>query len=211
MTRYKLAALAAIITTVWACMGLTAVPASAATVSQITLPVGYPAGVALDALGWGGTGTPASCTTGAAAVNDEVGVWNTASAGCASQWDILIAAGQTAPDVVQLEYAPDGNTSAGLCVSTVTDVQGAFARLRPCATGLNEWQDFTEVAAHSDIAGAVILQAGLEPLPTAASNTTTATAGFALNDRAFGRDGAAVISFPPTTGENQLWSIGPGI
>lgn len=203
MNTRRIAALAATLITVLAVIGLTGIPARAATVSQITLPVGYPAGVALDALGWGGTGSSASCTTGAATVNDEVGVWNTAAAGCASQWSIVIAAGQTLATVVQLEYAPDGNTSADLCVSTVTDVQGAFARLRPCATGLNPWQDFSEVAVASDIAGAVELRAE--------GAGVAGWTAYNLNDRAFGKDGAAVISYPPTSGENQLWSIGPAI
>jgi len=195
--RYLYVALAALLAPL---MFLAAPARAAVATSQLTLPVGYTDGVALDALGWGGTGTAASCATGTAAINDEVGVWETSRAGCAADWDVLTvtAATTTTPAVVRLEYAPDGNLS-GYCVSTVTDVERSYARLRPCANPgtVNQWQDFTETAAASDIPGAVVLEAASEP-PV-----------YALNDRAFGKDGSPVISWPPTTGENQLWSIGP--
>jgi hypothetical protein len=174
------------------------VAAEAATPVQITLPAldataANPNGLALDALNWGGVGNSSTCTTGDGVSNSPVGVWRAAGAGCASDWVILADA---TPGTYQIQYQPDGNASANLCVSTIGNSVGVHARLRPCAVGGNAWQTFHNVAdPNTDITGGVLIES---------------TAGLALNDAAFGGNGSPVISFTPSltgTAVNQIWLI----
>ena len=194
-------------------------PASAATPHTYTVPV--KGSLSLDALGWAGTGSPATCTTGAAVVNAQVGFYTAGAvyppgAGCAADFaEVNVTAAATVSAFATflaahpgslgpflLQYAPNGITTASACVSTVTDVQGAFARLRTCAgTGTlggvgsvaNMWQTFALVP-NGD--GFYQIEAFTETTP------------YFLNDKGFGGKGSPAISWVSTTGENQLFDRG---
>ena len=192
-----------------------ALPASAvtpacaplATVADHGYQVPFAGGLALDAVGWGGSGARATACTGAL-VNDGIVVYNTAHAGVAADFTPVQT---TTAGLYSLVYTPGNYVSLAnpLCVSTVTDVLRAYARLRSCgdvtvtynsATGQatlvggaanNEWQNFKFADA-----GDGFFQI---------SASTEATPGpFVLNDKGFSKVGP-VISYTPTSGENQIW------
>ena len=129
--------------------------ASAATPDQITLPLDSsavnPGGLALDALGWAGSGN-SMCPS--VTVNAEIGVFPAYRAGCASQWQVIQVVASSAnispplpvPGTVfgdEIVFTPNGAVATnggadpnGFCVSTVTDVEHAVARIRPCSATL---------------------------------------------------------------------------
>jgi hypothetical protein len=196
-------------------LGAAAVPAQAlSAVHTYTVPVSgpqgfQPPGLSLDALDWAGTGNNGTCTTGAAQVNSLVGFWRAGAthAGCAADFtEVAVTAavpgGEPAgTTAVQLQYAPGGLVNASMCVSTVTDVQGAFARLRGCVAGGNPWQDFLLIPKGD---GLFQIQAFTGPLPAAGTDGAVAP-GYFLNDKRFGGNGTPAISWTSTTGENQLF------
>jgi hypothetical protein len=183
--------------------------------------------LALDALNWGGSGHAGSECTGAL-VNDAIGVYAAAHAGGPADFTQvfvplanLSSAQATAcgsftavlSGCFELVYTPDDQASSSpLCVSTVTVVQGAYARLRGCTNvtesvvsgagvlsfatgsngGVNVWQDF---ALKPEGDGFNFIEAVLEPSP----------GPYVLNDAGFGGDGSHVISWVPSMSENQLW------
>lgn len=181
--------------------------APAATVADhgYALPIG--GNLSLDALNWGGGGSAANACAGAM-VNDQIVVWQAAHAGVAA--DFTAVANGTG-GLFSLVYTPGDqvSTSAPLCVSTVTDVERAYFRLRGCGdvtatynagtgtvtlagtTPNNEWQNFSFPNAGDGFAQ---IEASTEGTP------------FFANDRAFGGDGSPVISYTNTTGENQIWA-----
>lgn len=154
-------------------------------------------GQALNAINWGGGGSKSAACTGAVS-NDNVKTWHYPGSSVASDFTVVPLGGTVQPAVCttfpatgcfQLEYTP-GNQQSGLCVSTVLDLKGAYARLRPCAglatTGigsvLNQWQDFTLVAVGD---GFNQIEAITEPTP------------YSLNIAGFGGNGTQVISWSP--------------
>lgn len=195
-------------------LSLGAAGAAGATTGQLTLPVAYPQGVAMDALNWGGTGTSASCAAGTANANAYIGVWKTTGAGCASQFRVVLLNGSTSFEIV---YAPDGvpATNGGLdpkgfCVSTYANAPGAFARLRPCAgtlvstagvftateaAPLNAWQTFEYVQGTVDDPNAQQIENAVD------------SQHLCLNDKAFGGNGSHVISYSCTPFRaNEAWT-----
>lgn len=184
--------------------------ADAATAISYQTPV--KGGLLLNAANWGGTGSKAATIGGNGVVNDRIDVWSPGNASVASDFVDVPVTGLTtaqqnlctangATGCFKIEYAPAGHLS-GLCVSTVTAVQGAYARLRGCAAtdqsgGANVWQDFAETLGGDALNQ---LQAVLEP------------GAFVLNDKAWGGNGSQVISWPSASGmgsENQLWEKVP--
>lgn len=187
--------------------------ASAATDLSFQTPIH--GGLLLNASNWGGEGSKAGTLLSGGVVNDAIDVWVPASASVASDFTIVPVSGLTteqqtactgggATGCFLIEYTP-GAESTGLCVSTVSDTLGAFARLRHCAAPVqdgaavighgpvNQWQDFAETFGGDQLNQ---LQAVLEPTP------------FVLNVKAFGGKGAQVISWTSVSGfgaENQLW------
>lgn len=157
-------------------------------------------GFDLDALNWGinpQTGT---------SYNDEVAVWSQASAGRAADFvqvpvnSTVVSSGPAVPSAASthpffIEFAPKGVLS-GYCVSTITDAQGAYARLRLCAanassSSFNPWQSFVEIPQGD---GFFQFEAYGENVP------------YVLNDRAWGGNGSPVISYPGQgAAENQIW------
>ncbi len=182
-------------------LGLSASPAHAALpVTMITLPAldasaANPNGLALDALNWAGEGNNSTCSTGAGVVNSPVGMYKAASAGCAADWQLVTVPGSSG--VFQIQYNPNGKTSADLCVSTIGNTAGVHMRLRPCATGPNVWQDFKQVTdANVDITNAVLIE--------------DVASGLAMNDKGFGGNQSPVISWPASTSQtavNQIWNV----
>src|SRR5260370_34168459 len=181
---------------------------------QITLPIH--GGVAMDALNWGGTGqATGNCTE--AVINDSIGVYNAAGAGCASHLDIVPLTGtNAAPDPFEILYAPNGAIPVtgslgaapnGYCVSTYANVPGTHYRLRGCSavltgtnaapvatvTGVNPWQDFTEISGQFDSSAVLIGATG---------QTMYA------NDKGYGGDQSPVISWPVVAfhGANEGWT-----
>lgn len=156
-------------------------------------------GMDLDALNWGinpQTGT---------SYNDEVAVWAEPTAGRAADFVLVpvssSAIGWTAANKgFLIEFAPKSVLS-GFCVSTITDSDGAFARLRPCAQNaptvanptfsVNPWQTFTEVPQGD---GFFQFEAVYESVPKF------------LNVKGFGGSGTPVVSYHSTgNAENQIW------
>lgn len=180
-------------------LALTGQPSHAAnpptrfTLDAIGASSSNPFGQALNANNWGGTGSASvTCGTGAGVVNDNVGVWKNSGAGCASDWQIV--ANTTPVNTFEIEYNPGGNTSASLCVSTIANLTGTRARLRPCSfTGTNPWQTFIRVPEpNSDITGGFEIEAAL---------TTTQCAGgpCVLNDLRYAQNNAMSIAVWPNT------------
>lgn len=154
-------------------------------------------GQALDAINWGGSGSAAAACTGAV-VNDNIKTWVNSHAGAAADFTPVPT---TVAGTFQLVYTPGNkvSTTAPLCVSTVLDQKGAYARLRPCAglavavdggTGLatitagagNMWQDFSAV---NEGDGFFQLEATQETTP------------YSLNIKGYGGSGTQVISWTP--------------
>lgn len=207
-TKKIVAAASSLIAVASAAVGLTAIPAHAATAFSYQTPVR--GGLLLNASKWGGEGSKAATIGGHGVVNDPIDVWSPSNASVASDFVDVPVTGLSdgaattcsgAGGCFLIEYAPAGNLS-GLCVSTVTDVKGAYARLRGCApsnqaAGFNQWQDFAETQGGDALNQ---LQAVLEPTP------------YVLNDKAYGGNGSQVISWSSTSGmgsENQLWEVVP--
>ncbi len=153
-------------------------------------------GQALDAINWGGSGHASTACSGAL-VNDNIKTWTYHGAGVAADFTAVV----TGVGIAQLVYTPGNQVNVGnpLCVSTVLDSKGAFARLRPCAgltvtvdavtgnaaiaaTTGNQWQNFSGV---SEGDGFVQLEAVHEPVP------------YSLNIAGFGGSGTQVISWTP--------------
>jgi hypothetical protein len=181
--------------------GLATSASAAIPATVIVLPALYtsssnPLGMALVPLNWAGIGNNSTCTTGAAVVNDTMGVWQAAHAGCAADWQIV----PDSTNTFQIQYNANGLTSANLCVSTISNLQGTRSRLRPCAPGGNTWQAFETEPANSDITG------GVEIVPVADPS-------LALNDFGYKGNGGSVGLWPITTGVNQIWAsvAGPGL
>lgn len=175
-----------------------AIPATVIALPALGTSAANPLGQALNAKNWAGIGNSSTCVTGNGVVNDPVGTWAVNSAGCASDFQILV---DPAPGTFQIQYNPHGNTSANLCVSTIANLQGEFSRLRPCAPGGNTWQTFRTIPASSDITG------GVEIVPVAAP-------ALALNDFGWKTNAASQVGlWPITTGVNQIWAsvAGPGL
>lgn len=160
-------------------------------------------GQALDAIGWGGSGSKAMACTGAV-VNDEIRTFQYPAASVAADFTPVA----TGIATVQLVYTPGNqvSTTAPLCVSTVLDQLKTAARLRPCAgltvtvnlgTGLativpttgNLWQNFSADAVGD---GFFQLEASTEPAP----------GPFSLNISGAGGNGTPVISWFPLVNEN---------
>jgi hypothetical protein len=188
------------------------------------------ADLALDALGWGGSGNPGSACTGAV-VNDAIGVYATAHAGGAADFtQVAVPLANLSPAQAtacgsltavlsrcfELVYTPDGQvSSAPLCVSTVTVTQGAYARLRGCTnvtervvSGLGGVLGFSTggnggVNGWQDFA--------LKPVSASATGSFIEAVleprpgPYVLNDAGFGGDGSHVISWVASASENQLW------
>lgn len=186
-----------------------ALPASAASltppgscaVSTTTMAHSYVSpihgGQALNAINWGGSGRLATACTGAV-TNDNLKTWHYPGSSVASDFTAIPLGGTVQPAVCttapatgcyQLEYTP-GNQLSGLCISTVLDLKGAYARLRPCAglatsgigSVINQWQDFAFIAVGD---GFNQIEAILEPTP------------YSLNIAGFGGNGTQVISWTP--------------
>ena len=200
-----------------AAAGFATAGASAASAATVCAPlasvsdVGYQSpihgGLALDAVGWGGGQSAANACTGAQ-VNDRIVVWQTSHAGVAADFTPVL----TTTGNYQLVYTPGNQVSvtAPLCISTVTDSEYAYARLRGCAgltvtvngaTGQatmtaaagNEWQNFKFVPQGDGFNQIEAVQE-LSPGP------------FVLNIKGWGGDGTQVISFPGTgAAENQIF------
>jgi len=101
----------------------------------------------------------------------------------------------------EIEYNPSGLTTAGLCVSTIANITGVRARLRPCSfTGTNPWQTFIRVAeANSDITGGFEIQAAL--------TTTQCNGGpCVLNDLRYAQNnGLSIAVWPNTHTVNEIF------
>lgn len=205
-------------------LSLGAAGAAGATANQLTLPVAYPQGVAMDALGWAGTNTSASCAAHSANTFAYVGVWKSTGAGCASQFRLVpLTVGATAPGPngpFEILYAPNGvaanveastgvSVSDGFCVSTYANSQGTFARIKHCAatltqntvTGLYSAAETTANAWQNfQSVGNTVDNPGAMQIQDVAS-------GLCLNDKAFGGNGSHVISWtctPPRA--NEAWT-----
>lgn len=214
-------------------LSLGAAGAAGATTGQLTLPVAYPQGVAMDALNWGGTGTSASCAAGNAVSNAYIGVWKSTGAGCASLFKPVAidvnGNGIDPKDPAQpfeLVYSPNGSPATnggtvpnGFCVSTYANSSGTFARLRPCQAVLNlsggvytategsvavpvkvpnQWQTFRTQQGTVDDPGAVQIE----------TLATDGPGALCLNDKAFGGNGAHVISYSCTPYRaNEAWNV----
>lgn len=171
----------------------------------------------LDAIGWGGSGSRLTACTGAV-VNDNIKTFQYSSAGVAADFTPVATSATT----FQLVYTPGNevSTTAPLCVSTVLDQRGVFARLRPCAglavtvstvTGNativpgagNQWQNFRFSSVGDGFSEITATQ---EPAP----------GPFSLNIAGYGGNGTQVISWTPfatCTGlgcaENQIFEVLP--
>jgi hypothetical protein len=192
-------------------------------------------GVVMDAVGWGGGGSAANACLGAK-VNDQITIWQPTAgdghvgAGIAADFTPVavsfpagdnsaaaLACGETGAQVVttpskcfELAYTP-GNQNSGLGISTITNVDGSFARLRTSAsldqTGLstpptgfvpvNQWQDFMTVPQGD----------GFSQLEAVLSTTSTKVY---LNIRGWGGNGTPVIAYQSTgAAQNQIWEQVP--
>jgi hypothetical protein len=140
-----------------------------------------------------------------------VKTWQVSNASIAS--DFTAEPVGTSPTEFQLVYTPGDqvSTTAPLCVSTVLNVSGSYARLRGCAglsvsvnpSGIaslvqatggngNQWQDFNLGPSVGD--GFNQIEATLSPGP------------LCLNIKGWRGNGTQVISFPSTgSAQNQIW------
>ena len=169
---------------------LSGVPASAATAPLVEVVTPVHNGLALNV--WGGN----------AYVDAPIRLYRSGANYKAEQF-LEVPLGFTGAPVgaFQLEYAP-GGVPSGLCVSTVTDIKGSYARLRLCAgyntvlgvgSVANAWQDFVTVPEGD----------GLNQI-----EAVTETTPYFLNDKGNAANGGYVISWPSNGGaENQLWDV----